>query len=167
MSKTAQDGDAPGAADGTETFARKPNTLAKSKRPALLTYRSPLIELAYRLLRLPLYLIGWHTESEHVEIRMMESVVFEQGYRNIPSTVRLELRSRQPLEVYHVKVNISARLEGLRWLMYRYWLTSAIVATTLFWSVEMGVLLFTWGSIYSGLGRIIFFGYLRQKEDRL
>jgi hypothetical protein len=28
--------------------------------------------------------------------------------------------------------------------MYRYWLSSAVAGTCLFWSVEMGVLLFTW-----------------------
>ena len=132
------------AADGSDTRAGRPSVLGRSRRPALLTYRSRLIEIAYRLLRLPLYLIGWHTESEHVEISMLESVIFKQGYRNIPSSIRLELCSRQPLEVYQVKVQINARLEGLRWLMYRYWLTSAVVGTTLFWSVEMGVLLFTW-----------------------
>ncbi len=145
--KDSKDGNTPAGEDGAEFLARRPSTLVKSKRPALLTYRSPLIELSYRLLRLPMYLIGWHTESERIEVSMLESVVFEQGSRNIPSSVRLEIRSRQPLEVYHVKVHISARLEGLRWLMYRYWMTSAVVATTLFWAVEMGVLLFTWAAI--------------------
>ncbi len=145
--KDSKDGNTPAGEDGAEFLARRPSTLVKSKRPALLTYRSPLIELSYRLLRLPMYLIGWHTESERIEVSMLESVVFEQGSRNIPSSVRLEIRSRQPLEVYHVKVHISARLEGLRWLMYRYWMTSAVVATTLFWAVEMGVLVFTWAAI--------------------
>jgi len=119
--------------------------LARSRRPAILTYRSHLIEMAHRFSRLPFYLLGWHTESEHVQVSMMESVMFEQGFRNVPTSARVELRSRQPLEVYSVKVRISARLEGLRWLMYKYWLTSAIVGIGLFWGVEMGVLLFTWG----------------------
>ncbi|KAJ4377771.1 hypothetical protein N0V83_000601 [Neocucurbitaria cava] len=129
-----------------ETLAGKPTVLARSRRPALLTYRSRITDLAYRLLRLPLYLIGWHTESERIEISMMESVTFEQGARNVPSSLRLEVRSRNPLEIYHASVRVSARLEGLRWLMYRYWLTSAIVGTGLFWSVEMGVLLCTWAA---------------------
>ncbi|KAF1947622.1 hypothetical protein EJ02DRAFT_449101 [Clathrospora elynae] len=125
---------------------RTPTVLSRSIRPVLLTYRSRMLETAYRLLRLPLYLLGWHTESEHIEVSMMESVMFEPGYRNVPSSLRLELRSRLPLEVYRASVRISARLEGLRWLMYRYWLTSAVVGTILFWSVEMGVLLCTWAA---------------------
>ncbi|KAF1836994.1 hypothetical protein BDW02DRAFT_520070 [Decorospora gaudefroyi] len=123
-----------------------PTILARSRRPVLLTYRSRLLELVYRLLRLPLYLIGWHTESEHIEISMMESVIFEPGYRNIPSSLRLELRSRLPLDVYRASVRINARLEGLRWLMYRYRLTSAMIGILAFWSMEMGVLLITWGA---------------------
>ncbi|CAO2647988.1 Nn.00g089100.m01.CDS01 [Neocucurbitaria sp. VM-36] len=129
-----------------DSVVGKPTVLARSRRPALLTYRSRVTDLAYRLLRLPLYLIDWHTESERVEISMMESVMFEQGARNIPSSLRLEVRSRYPLEIYRVSVRVSARLEGLRWLMYRYWLTSAAVGTGLFWSVEMGVLLCTWAA---------------------
>lgn len=139
---------APGASPEEPLESKTPSgqaaVLARSRRPALLTYRSRIVEIAYRLLRLPLYLIGWRTESEHIEVSMMESVIFEQGYRNIPTSLRLDLRSRQPLEVYRVKVRISARLEGLRWLMYRYWLSSAAAGILLFWSVEMGVLLFTW-----------------------
>ncbi|EAT84373.2 hypothetical protein SNOG_08097 [Parastagonospora nodorum SN15] len=69
---------------------------------------------------------------------------FDKGARNVPTSVKVELRSSYPLEVYTVSVRFSARMEGLRWLMYRYWLTSAITGTTLFWSVEMSVLLFTW-----------------------
>ncbi|KAH9871679.1 hypothetical protein J1614_005934 [Plenodomus biglobosus] len=127
--------------------------LARSRRPAILTYRSRVIEMAHRFLRLPFYILGWRTESEHLEVSMMESVVFEQGHGNIPTSLRLELRSKQPLEVYRVKVRISARLEGLRWLMYRYWLTSALVGIGLFWSVEMGVLIFTWGLLTLIFGR--------------
>ena len=127
-----------------EGLAYTPTVIARSRRPAILTYRSYAIEHAHRLLRLPLYLIGWHTESEHIEISMMESVEFDRGSRNLPSSVKVEVRSRHPLEVYTMSVRFSARLEGLRWLMYRYWLSSAIAGTCLFWSVEMGVLLFTW-----------------------
>jgi seipin len=140
-------GGVPGATTqqvGADSLASTPTVLARSRRPAILTYRSYVIEHVHRLLRLPLYLIGWHTESEHIEISMMESVEFHKGSQNVPSSVKIEVRSRQPLEVYTVSVRFSAKMEGLRWLMYRYWLSSAVAGTCLFWSVEMGVLLFTW-----------------------
>jgi seipin len=140
-------GDTPGATTQkvvAEGLLNTPTVLARSRRPAILTYRSYVLEHLHRLLRLPLYIVGWHTESEHIEISMMESVEFDKGTRNVPTSVKVELRSRHLLEVYTVSVRFSARLEGLRWLMYRYWLSSAIIGTFLFWSVEMGVLLFTW-----------------------
>jgi seipin len=126
------------------TASETPTVLARGRRPVLLTYRSWSLEHAHRLLRLPLYLLGWHTESENVEVGMMESIMFEPGYRNIPTSLRLELRSRLPLEVYSASVRISARLEGIRWLMYRYWFSSAVVGILAFWGMEMGVLLVTW-----------------------
>ncbi|KAH7077836.1 putative adipose-regulatory protein-domain-containing protein, partial [Paraphoma chrysanthemicola] len=145
---------------GAEGLAQNPTVLARSRRPAILTYRSYIIEHAYRLIRLPLYLVDWHTESEHVKISMMEAIEFDKGVKNVPASVKVELRSRDPLEVYTVSVRFSARLEGLRWLMYRYWLSSALAGTCLFWSVEMGVLLLTWG-IFT-----LLFGRSSQSEDR-
>lgn len=121
--------------------------LARSKRPALLTYRSSVVEHAYRLLRLPLYLVGWHTESEHISTNMMDGIEFSKGTNNVPSSIKLELRSKHPLEIYTVAVRFSAKLEGLRWVMYKYWLSSAIVGIGLFWGVEVGVLLVTWGLV--------------------
>lgn len=122
----------------------KPVVLARSRRPAILTYRSWMTELAYRALRLPLYMIGWGQESEKVEVRMMEGVDFDKGWRNVPSSLRLEIRSRTPLEVYRIAVRFAARLEGLRWIMYNYRLSSFVVATSVFWGVEMSVVLLTW-----------------------
>jgi seipin len=130
-----------------------PTVLGRSRRPAILTYRSFAIEHAHRLLRLPLYLLGWHTESEQIEISMIESVEFDRGSRNVPTSVKVEVRSRHPLDVYTVSVRFNARLEGLRWLMYRYWLLSAVTGICLFWSVEMGVLLFTWATFTLLFGR--------------
>ncbi|KAH7400707.1 putative adipose-regulatory protein-domain-containing protein [Phaeosphaeria sp. MPI-PUGE-AT-0046c] len=121
-----------------------PTVLARSRRPAILTYRSYVIEHVHRLLRLPLYLVGWHTESEHVEVAMMEGVEFERGVKSVPTSVKVEIRAKYPLEVYTVAVRLSAKMEGLRWIMYRYWLSSAAAGVVLFWSVEMGVLLCTW-----------------------
>lgn len=127
-----------------DTLANAPTVLARSRRPAILTYRSYVIEHVHRLLRLPLYLIGWHTESEYLEISMMEGVEFERGVKSVPTSVKVEIRAKYPLEVYTVAVRLSAKMEGLRWIMYRYWLSSAVLGITLFWSVEMAVLLCTW-----------------------
>ncbi|KAF1920935.1 putative adipose-regulatory protein-domain-containing protein [Ampelomyces quisqualis] len=130
---------------GAAALAKTPTVIARSRRPAILTYRSYVLEHVHRLLRLPLYLLGWHTESETIRISMMEGVEFDKGANKVPTSVKVELRSKQPLEVYTVIVHFSAKLEGLRYLMYQYKLTSALVGISLFWGVELGVLVFTWG----------------------
>lgn len=128
----------------SDSATSNPQILAHSRRPAILTYRSWPTEHLYRLLRLPLYLSGFGTESETLAISMLESAYFASA---VPSSLRLELRSRTPLEVYRVKVHISAKLEGLRWVMYKYRVGSAVLFIGLFWGTEMGVLLVTWGLV--------------------
>jgi hypothetical protein len=98
--------------------------------------------------------LGWGSEEELIKVRLMEGVIFERGWRNVPTSVRLELRSDIPLQVYSVGVKFVARLEGLRWVMYTHRLTSAAAFIALFWGVEMGVLLFTWALFSFCLGRV-------------
>lgn len=137
-----------GATTPPPMAASKPTTLAHSRRPALLTYRSWPTEHIHRLLRLPFYLTGFGSESETLHIRMLEAASFAEA----PTSLRLELRSTVPLEVYSTKVHIRAKLEGLRWLMYRHRLLSAGVFVLLFWGTEMGLLLLTWGAASLVLG---------------
>jgi seipin len=141
--ESAESSSAAGNGNG-KTSQSQSKTLAHSRRPAILTYRSWPTEHLHRLLRLPLYLTGFGTESETLSVSMLEGVDFRSS---APTSLRLELRSRAPLEVYAVHVDIVARLEGLRWVMYTYRLASACVFVALFWATEMGVLLLTWGAI--------------------
>ncbi|KAF2133401.1 hypothetical protein P153DRAFT_353763 [Dothidotthia symphoricarpi CBS 119687] len=135
-----------GADIPADTPAGKPPVLAKSTRAALLTYRSRPTELANQLLRLPFYLLGWRTEAERIRVPMMDGLEFSKAPHSTPSSLRIELRSRYPIDIYRVRVRFVAKLEGLRWLMYHYRLTSLVIFTTLFWSVEMGVVLLTWAA---------------------
>jgi hypothetical protein len=127
----------------------KPQILARSRRPAILTYRSLPTEAFYRLLRLPLYILGFGHEAETLRISMMEGVAFEKGWRNVPSSLKLELRTQgeKKLEVYKVLVRIEARLEGLRWFMWKHWIVSAVVFTGLFWGTELAVVLLSWAAL--------------------
>ncbi|KAF2687464.1 hypothetical protein K458DRAFT_191140 [Lentithecium fluviatile CBS 122367] len=129
---------------GAGAVEEKPRVLARSRRPAILVYRSWMTEVAYRTLRLPLYVLGFGTESEKVQVRLMEGVEFERGWRNVPASVRLEIRAKRPLEVYKVTIRFAAKLEGLRWVMYTHRFASFVVFTGVFWAVEMGVVLLTW-----------------------
>jgi seipin len=126
--------------------ADEPSILAHSRRPAILTYYSTTMEHVHRLTGLLWYILGFRREDETLVVPMFESVEFARGWRNIPSTARLELQSGADakLQVYSVKVQFTARLRGLRWLMYRYRLTTFVVMTGAFWAAEMGAAAGVW-----------------------
>ncbi|PWY92617.1 hypothetical protein BO70DRAFT_357758 [Aspergillus heteromorphus CBS 117.55] len=89
--------------------------LSQSRRPAILTYTSPLVDTASKLSFMPLYVIGWQREAEKLQVRMMERVQFARGWRNIPDSLRLEIHSSEKMQVYTAKVMFRARFTGLRY----------------------------------------------------
>lgn len=132
-------------------------TLSHSRRPAILTYASPLVDTASKISFMPFYVLGWHHEAEKLQVPMMERVQFARGSRNIPGSLRLELHSSEIMQVYKAKVMFRARFTGLRyvldtpcvlgffddadrkvsWAMYNWRLTSFVVFGFLFWSISM------------------------------
>lgn len=94
--------------------------LAKSSRPAILNYQSATMELVHQGASLPWHLIGWREEAEVLKVPMIEGVEFPKGWRNIPDQIRLELRSDEKLQIYSAKIEITARLRGLRYAILSY-----------------------------------------------
>ena len=145
-------------------------TLARSRRPAILTYYSAAMEHVHNAAGLPLHLLGWWRESEVLEIGMMEGVEFDKGWRNLPNRARVELQSSIEegygnLQVYEAKLVFTAKLRGLRYIMYKYWFTSFVVLTFTFWVVEMSVagivfFAFTWLYVQQGVEE----EHLKRKE---
>ncbi|PLB53003.1 adipose-regulatory protein [Aspergillus steynii IBT 23096] len=109
----------------------------RSRRPAILTYASPLIDTASKLSFMPFYVLGWQRESEKLQVPMMERIQFARGRRNIPDRLRLEIHSQQQMQIYKAKVAFRARFTGMRWLMYNWRITSFFVFTFMFWSTSM------------------------------
>lgn len=91
--------------------------LGHASRPAILTYRSATMEQVNRAWALPLHLVGWREEADNLEIKMIEGIEFSKGWRNIPDSVRVELRSEEKLQVYNVRIEFTARLRGLRYFL--------------------------------------------------
>lgn len=89
--------------------------LSRSRRPAILTYTSPMVDTASKLSLMPLYVLGWHQEAEAVKVQMMEQVEFPRGWRNLPETLRLEIHSDERMQVYSAKVQFTAKFTGLRY----------------------------------------------------
>jgi seipin len=88
--------------------------LAHSRRSAILTYASPIIDTANTLSGLPWYLIGWKRESDVLEVKMFEGVEFAKGWRNVPQEVKVVVEADKKMQFYEVGVKIVARFKGLR-----------------------------------------------------
>lgn len=89
--------------------------MARSRRPAILTYSSPMVDTANKLSRLPLYVVGWQREAEILEVQMMEQIELPRGWRRSPNSLRLEVHSDEKMQIYSAKVKFKARFTGLRY----------------------------------------------------
>jgi hypothetical protein len=88
--------------------------ISQARRPAIMTYASPLVDVARRVARMPLYVVGLRRESETLEVPMMELLEFTKGTQNLPQSLRLEIQSDSKMQVYTARVEFRARLTGLR-----------------------------------------------------
>ncbi|KAL4915302.1 putative adipose-regulatory protein-domain-containing protein [Aspergillus aurantiobrunneus] len=111
--------------------------ISRSRRSAILTYNSPLIDISSKVSFMPLYVLGWKREAERLVVQMMEGVEFSRGAHKIPETLRLEVNSQQEMQFYSAKVTFRTRFTGLRWIMYQWRIPSFFVFTFMFWSVSM------------------------------
>jgi len=129
-------------------FLATQKILYTSARPALIPYTHPLTALASRIL-----FLGYHilfpraSEEVTLEVPMARLPAFSTRSSTdlpIPSNLLLEVQAGQSMRVYSASVTLTAHLRGLRWLMYRYRVSTFLVCTIAFWLVEMGMLISTW-----------------------
>ena len=115
--------------------------LARARRPAILTYASPLVDAARTLAALPWFLLGWRRESETLTVPMLEAVAFARGADGVPDRARVVVEAAtagaEQMQFYDVAVRVRARFRGLRWLLYNYAVTSFVVFTAAFYGVAL------------------------------
>lgn len=125
-------------------FNSSASTLARSRRPAILTQNSEIVSTASTFVALPWYVLGWKKESEVLQVSMFEGVEFTKGSANVPDKLKVILEADQKMQFYEAGVRIVARFGGLRWLLYHHRILSFILFTTTFWSSSMLSMLMVW-----------------------
>lgn len=93
-----------------------PSVIARSRRPAILPYVSPIVDAANTLTGLLWIMIGWKKESEVLEILMFEGVEFEKGRKKIPQAAVVKIESGLGMRFNEVRIEIVAKLRGLRYV---------------------------------------------------
>ncbi|KAK7943197.1 uncharacterized protein PG986_012310 [Apiospora aurea] len=114
------------------------NVVFSSRRAALLPYEDPFISRASRALFLLWHvLVGSSSSSAGritLDLPMGELVEFRD---QLPLSLLLDVQAGPTLQVYAARVELVARLTGVRWLMYNHRIFSFVVCTALFWSAEV------------------------------
>jgi len=126
-----------------DTFA----VLLHTRRPGILTYRTPLLTTLRTLAFSPLLIAGVSRQEETLQIALAESAVFARE----PRTAAVTLSSR--IAVYEAKLEFVASLQGLRWAMYHWRITTFVVFVGLFWAVEVVAAGVGWWLVAGLLGR--------------
>ncbi len=88
--------------------------IARSRRPAILAYASPILETANTLSGLLWVLIGWRKEGESLEVKMFEGVEFGKGWKNVPQSARVVIEATEKMHFYELRIKFIAKLGGLR-----------------------------------------------------
>lgn len=133
--------------DMTKDETLQSHVLARSRRPAILPYRSRLVDLAHRAFQIHWFIMGWKQEEDILRVVMFENVYFGKGRRNTPTSMSLELQSTHRLQTYNCKAIFHARFRGLRWLMYNHRIFSAAVFISGFWLVELLFAAIAWAAV--------------------
>ncbi|KAL1899925.1 hypothetical protein Sste5346_002791 [Sporothrix stenoceras] len=122
--------------------------LFAASRPGLMAYTDPLVAKATRLTLLPVHFFSPEAASRtRLIVPMAESLTFSgSGGPNavLPAVLYLELRTsgEHELQTYGVEVVFSAKLRGLRWLMYHHRIFSFLLLTTMWWLIEVVAMVF-------------------------
>ncbi|KAI9844774.1 MAG: hypothetical protein M1837_005307 [Sclerophora amabilis] len=111
--------------------------ISYSRRPAILTYTSPLVDKFLTTANAGWFLFGWKREAEKLEVQMLENMEFAKGWRNVPKALKLEVQSDEKMMFYSARVRFAARFSGLRWIMYNHRILSFIAFTAMFWLTEL------------------------------
>lgn len=111
--------------------------LAKSRRPAMVPYRSWVVDYIHTAKSLPWYFFNLREEKDKLRVPVFDRVSFGKGRAGLPATLHLEVQSTHRLQIYSAVAHFRARFTGLRWIMYNHRIISAGVFIGAFWITEL------------------------------
>lgn len=110
---------------GAKLSSRVSNETFESTRPDVLRYRSPLLSWLHTLFWSPLFVLGYSVEKQTHVVSMFEQFVSTSSIGRVD---RAEIWISKPdLEVYSVAIRVDAHFSGLRYWMYWWPITTAVL----------------------------------------
>ncbi|KAG0211854.1 hypothetical protein BGX28_007309 [Mortierella sp. GBA30] len=112
-----------------------------SSRPAILTYQSVPLKLMRTAWKAVPLVLDWSKEDQVIKVPLIENFVEDSA--NPVSKARVEI-SHPALQVYKSTIHIDAHFQGLRYFMYYWKVSTALVfmSVFIFWEIIFSVI--TW-----------------------
>jgi len=86
--------------------------LAISRRPAIVPYRSWIVDHIYTAKSLPWYFFNLREEKDKLRVPIFEKVSFGKGRAGLPAMLHLEVQSTHRLQIYSAVAHFRARFTG-------------------------------------------------------
>ncbi|KAF9128345.1 Berardinelli-Seip congenital lipodystrophy 2 (seipin) [Mortierella sp. 14UC] len=115
-----------------------------SSRPAIVTYESLLLRLLRTVWRAIPLVLRWTRESQTIRLPLIEN--FIESSSNPVTKALIEI-SNPNLQIYRTSLHIDAHFQGLRYFMYYYRVTTALIFMTVFIFWEIIFCILTWQTI--------------------
>ncbi|KAG9066087.1 hypothetical protein KI688_001306 [Linnemannia hyalina] len=122
------------------------NVIVTSSRTAIITYESLLLRLIRTIWRAVPLVLRWTRESQTIQLPLIEN--FVESSSNPVTRALIEI-SNPGLQIYRTTLHIDAHFQGLRYFMYYYRVSTALIFMTffVFWEIIFGIL--AWQTISS------------------
>lgn len=130
--------------EGPSAVPKESDILFRSRRPAIVPYEDPVVNLASRVIFLAYHLMVQDTHVLRLDVKMAEKVVLSSQQSALPKWMSVEVLAGQTIETYNASLIMNAQLRGLRWLMFHYRLPTFVIAAAIFWAAEVLFMLAAW-----------------------
>ncbi|KAK3832744.1 MAG: putative adipose-regulatory protein-domain-containing protein [Linnemannia elongata] len=120
--------------------------IVTSSRPAIITYESLLLRLIRTIWRAVPLVLRWTRESQTIRLPLIEN--FVESSSNPVTRALIEI-SNPGLQIYRTTLHIDAHFQGLRYFMYYYRISTALIFMTIFVFWEIIFCILTWQTISS------------------
>ena len=104
------------APQSPESMRDPRSSLAHSRRTAILTYKSSLVNSLFTAANIFWILLGWRHEMETLRVPMLTNVVFSSA-RGLPKALYVEIQAEEKLMIYQAGVEFVARFTGIRYAL--------------------------------------------------
>ncbi|XP_045462729.1 seipin isoform X1 [Harmonia axyridis] len=101
--------------------------ITNSCRSAMLRYQSVMLDILFKMVLSPFYMVRHFEEKQKIYIELFSSYLEPEDQK--VSDIHIEIQTKH-IEIYSAKFTISANFSGLRYIMFHFPILSAVIGIT-------------------------------------